>query len=110
MEPTYLNTTVFSNLLKNAIQHNDKDVAEVAISATERDETVRVRITDNGPGVPDNQKEAIFGKNEKGLDSAGAGMGLYLVDTLVTNYHGEVWVEDHEPDGSVFVVELPITE
>ncbi len=37
-------------------------------------------------------------------------MGLYLVDTLVTSYNGEIWVEDNDPDGSVFVVELPITE
>ncbi|MFW5895919.1 MAG: histidine kinase N-terminal 7TM domain-containing protein [archaeon] len=107
---TEMLSSVFRNLLKNAIQHNDKEVAEVTISATEQDETVTVRIADNGPGIPDDQKETIFGKGEKGLDSAGTGMGLFLVETLVTGYNGDIWVEDNDPDGSVFVVELPITE
>ena len=62
------------------------------------------------PRVPDDQKDAIFGKGERGLDSAGMVIGLYLVDTLVTSYGGTVWVEDNDPEGLVFVVELPETE
>jgi signal transduction histidine kinase len=100
-------SSVFRNLLKNAIQHNDKPIAEVTISATEQDETVIIRIADNGPGIPDDQKDAIFGKGEHGLESAGTGFGLYLVETLVTSYDGEVWVEDNDLEGSVFVVKLP---
>jgi PAS domain S-box-containing protein len=110
--------SVFRNLLKNAIQHNDKETPEVAVSATDRDETVVVRVADNGPGVPDGQKETIFGKGEKGLDSQGTGIGLYLVKTLVESYDGDIRVEDNDPsggvpadsdehDGAVFVVELP---
>ncbi len=99
--------SVFRNLLKNAIQHNDKDVPEVDITATDGSENVTVRVADNGPGVPDEQKEAIFGKGEKGLESDGTGIGLYLVKTLIDTYGGTVSVEDNEPDGAVFVVELP---
>jgi Signal transduction histidine kinase len=99
-------SSVFRNLLKNAIQHNDKPVAEVKVSATDQDGTVSVRVADNGPGVPDNQKEAIFGKGDRDLETAGTGIGLYLVKTLVTDYDGEVRVEDNNPEGSVFVVEL----
>jgi len=98
--------SVFRNLLKNAVQHNDKPVAEVEVSATERDDAVTVRVADNGPGVPDRQKDDIFGKGEKGLESAGTGIGLYLVQTLVDDVGGEVWVEDNDPDGAVFAVEL----
>jgi PAS domain S-box-containing protein len=113
--------SVFRNLLKNAIQHNDKEVPAVAVAATARDETVVVRVADNGPGVPDGQKEDIFGKGEKGLDSQGTGIGLYLVKTLVESYGGDIWVEDRgegglfdgqtdsedASEGAVFVVELP---
>jgi PAS domain S-box-containing protein len=102
--------SVFRNLLKNAIQHNDKPVAAVDVSATERDDTVTIRFEDNGPGVPDDQKQAIFDKGDRGLESTGTGIGLYLVETLVTDYGGDVRVEDSDPDGSVFVVELPKTE
>lgn len=99
--------SVFRNLLRNAIQHNDKTPPEVTVSATEEDDAVEVRIADNGPGVPDAQKEAIFGKGEKGLESPGAGLGLYLVQSLVDAYGGDVWVEDNDPEGAVFVVRLP---
>jgi PAS domain S-box-containing protein len=101
-------SSVFRNLLKNAIQHNDKDTAEVTISVTEHDDTVTVNVADNGPGVPDGQKQTVFGKGKQGLDSSGTGMGLYLVDTLVSAYNGDVWIDDNEPEGAIFSVELPI--
>jgi PAS domain S-box-containing protein len=101
---------VFRNLLQNAVVHNGKDSPTVDISTALNEETVAVAIADNGPGIPDDQKEAIFGKGEKGLDSPGTGLGLYLVQTLVEQYGGDVWVEDNDPEGSVFFVELPLTE
>jgi PAS domain S-box-containing protein len=101
---------VFRNLLRNAIIHNDKQQPEVQVSTTVDEEMVTVAIADNGPGIPDNQTETVFGKGEKGLDSPGTGIGLYLVQTLLDQYGGDVWVEDNEPEGSVFVVELPVAE
>lgn len=101
---------MFRNLLQNAILHNDKEIPKVTITATTEEEMVEIRIADNGPGVPDGQKERIFGKGEKGLESAGTGIGLYLVRSLVESYGGDVWVEDNEPEGSVFVVQLPVAE
>ncbi|MEF8881672.1 MAG: PAS domain S-box protein [Halapricum sp.] len=101
---------VFRNLIQNGIVHNDKEVPVVSVSTALEAETVRVTITDNGRGIPEDEKETIFGKGEKGLDSSGAGIGLYLVQTLVDQYGGAVRVEDNEPEGSVFIVELPVTE
>lgn len=97
---------VFRNIIQNAIIHNDKAVPRVEISTTFDDETVTVAIADNGPGIPDEQKDSIFGRGEKGLDSPGTGIGLYLVETLLDQYDGDVWIEDNEPEGSVFVIEL----
>ena len=102
--------SVFRNLLNNAIQHNDKDTPEVAVAVGREDGSVRVRVADNGPGVPDGQKAEIFGKGEKGLDSAGTGIGLYLVQSLVDSYGGDTRVEDNDPTGAVFVVTLPVAE
>jgi PAS domain S-box-containing protein len=98
--------SVFRNLLKNAVQHNDQPVPEVTVSAERADDTVAVHIADNGPGVPDAQKDAIFGKGETGLESDGTGMGLYLVETLVDAVGGDVRVADNDPTGAVFTVEL----
>ncbi|MBV0902179.1 PAS domain-containing sensor histidine kinase [Haloarcula salina] len=99
-------SSVFRNLLNNAVQHNDEDTPHVEVSCVVRDEAVRVRIADNGPGIPDDQKDIVFGKGERGLGSPGTGIGLYLVERLVTQYGGEVWAEDNQPTGTVFVVEL----
>lgn len=98
--------SVFRNLLKNGIQHNNSEVPQVGVSVTESGTDVVVRVADNGPGIPEERKETIFGKGEKGLDSEGSGIGLYLVQRLVKMYGGSVWIEDNDPDGSVFVVKL----
>ena len=102
--------SVFRNLLKNAIQHNDKPVPEVYVAVDEQPEEVVVSIADNGPGVADAHKETIFGKGEKGLGSSGTGIGLYLVNMLVERYGGEIRVTDNEPEGAVFRLTLPKVE
>jgi PAS domain S-box-containing protein len=98
--------SVFRNVLTNAVKHNDKAVPEVTVSATRDDGRVVVRIADNGPGVSDDLKETIFEQGERSLDSDGTGLGLYLVETLVSRYGGAVHIEDNDPDGAVFVIEL----
>lgn len=114
-------SSVFRNLLENAVVHNDSASPEVVVAATADEETVRVAVADDGPGVSDDQKETVFGKGEQGLASEGTGIGLYLVQSLVSNYGGTVRVADRsdhdlfglEPDpeatGAVFVVELAVT-
>ncbi|WP_435551386.1 histidine kinase N-terminal 7TM domain-containing protein [Natrinema sp. CGMCC1.2065] len=103
-------SSVFTNLLNNAVLHNDADDPRVVLSIADRDETVAIRVADNGPGVPEEQRDEIFGRGQKGLESEGTGIGLYLVDTLVEGYGGDVWVETAEEGGAAFVVELPKVE
>jgi PAS domain S-box-containing protein len=104
---TSLLSSVFGNLLDNAVFHNDTEHVEIDVGVEEREETVVVRVADNGPGVPDERKRSVFGRGERGLESPGSGLGLYLVDNLVDTYGGAVWVEDNDPEGAVFCVELP---
>ncbi|MFB6250178.1 MAG: PAS domain S-box protein [Halobellus sp.] len=99
--------SIFRNLLQNAILHNDADVPEVRISTSGSADTVTVSVADNGPGIPDDRKKEILDEGERGIDSNGTGLGLYLVRTLVDRYEGDVWVEDNEYGGATFVVELP---
>jgi len=74
------------------------------------DDHVTIRIADNGPGIPDERKERVFGRGEQGLESAGTGVGLYLVDTLVERYGGSVRIEDNTPCGAVVVLTLPTAD
>lgn len=101
---------VFRNIIENGIAHNDKEEPKLHISTAIDSDMITVAIADNGPGVSDNHKQVIFGKGEKSLDSSGAGIGLYLVETLVDQYGGDVWIEDNDPEGAIFNVTLPIVE
>ncbi|RDZ64851.1 PAS domain-containing sensor histidine kinase [Haloferax sp. Atlit-12N] len=100
--------SVFVNVLKNAVVHSDRDRPAIVVSGTADDEGVTVRIADDGPGISDEQKSVVFGKGAKGLESPGTGTGLYLVETIVSNFGGTVHIEDNEPRGSVFVIDLPL--
>ena len=102
-------SSVFRNLLNNAVQHNRGETA-VKVAMEQYEDEVQVSVADNGSGVPDEQKREIFGKGEHGLDSEGTGIGLYLVNQLIESYGGDVWVEDNDPAGAIFVVALPPVE
>ena len=102
-------SSVFRNILANGIQHNDSPVPRLRVWVRTAEDRVTVHITDNGPGVPDERKHEIFGRGEKGLESSGTGLGLYLVDTLIDRYGGDVSVTDGE-DGAEFVVTLQRAE
>ncbi|KAB1187290.1 MULTISPECIES: PAS domain-containing sensor histidine kinase [Haloferax] len=102
-------TSVFGNVLNNAIQHNgDGTTVTVSSSIDEEREQAIVRISDDGVGIPDNRKPVVFGKGEKGLESTGTGLGLYLVNKLVESFGGSVHIEDNEPTGTIVVIELPL--
>lgn len=99
--------SVFRNLLQNAIEHNDGGRPEVTVTGRLEDGTIEISIADNGPGIPETQQDEIFAKGERGLESTGTGIGLYLADTLVDGYGGTIEVTDNEPRGAVFTVCLP---
>lgn len=94
---------VFENVLTNAVEHSDRDTPRVEVTAEREGEWVVVRVADDGPGIADAQKESVFEPTGPGNH----GLGLYLVDSLVTEYGGEVAVRDNDPRGTVFEVRLP---
>ncbi|PKL61636.1 MAG: hypothetical protein CVV31_10565 [Methanomicrobiales archaeon HGW-Methanomicrobiales-2] len=87
---------VFVNLIGNAVKHGGSDAA-ITVLTEEENGFVRVTVADTGPGVPDEQKDAIFHRYEQKKRGVGEGLGLYLVQILVGRYGGEVWVEDRVP-------------
>ena len=99
-------SSVVRNLVTNAIRHNDADKPRVSVSISQIGDTVSFSVADNGPGVPDEEKENIFGQGATGDESPGTGIGLYLVSAIVDRYGGEVRVEDSEYNGAEFIVEL----
>jgi PAS domain S-box-containing protein len=98
--------SVVSNLLTNAVRHNDADEPTATVTVEKGPETVEVAVADDGPGIPDAQKEVVYERGEKGPDSPGSGLGLYLVQSLVDAYGGTVTIADNDPRGTVVSVEL----
>lgn len=98
--------SAFENLLRNAVQHNDEPEPRVRLSATVEADAVTVRVADDGPGIDESVRSKLFEPGGKARDSSGMGLGLYLVETLVTGVGGEVSVADNDPEGTVFEVRL----
>ena len=94
--------SVVDNLIENAVEHNDADDPRVHVAVTRTDETVRLTVRDDGPGLSEAKRESLL---EDGLDG-----GLGLVRTLVDRYGGELSIEDNQPRGAIFVAEFPRPE
>lgn len=96
-----------SNLLRNAVEHNDKSTPVVSISARQSNGSVVLTVADNGPGIADNRKERVLEWNVKGSESGGTGLGLAIANTVVERYDGMLWIEDNQPEGTAVKAELP---
>jgi signal transduction histidine kinase len=108
---------VLSNIVDNAVKHSDPSRPLTINMALSREKLegkkyCRISIEDNGPGIPDEMKEAIFTRFHRGPTGArGKGLGLYIVKMLVEEYGGKVWAEDRVPGdhsrGARFVILMP---
>lgn len=98
---------LFSNLLQNAVFHNDTDGLTVRVTAAVDGDDVEVTISDDGQGIASDARESCFELGEQGPDSNGDGIGLYLVSRLAEVYGGSVSVEESWAGGACFRVSLP---
>jgi signal transduction histidine kinase len=105
---------VLTNLVSNGIKYSPKG-GEVRVRATYDDaiRQVRVEVSDQGLGIPPDAMSKMFQKyhrvdNPDRKSIAGTGVGLFLVKSLVENYHhGKIWVESEYGHGSTFIFTLP---
>jgi two-component system nitrogen regulation sensor histidine kinase NtrY len=96
---------VLINLLDNAVEATDAP-GRVTVSAEARDGHLAIQVADTGRGIPLDAKEKLFLPyfSTKGR---GTGLGLAIVHRIVADHHGSIRVEDNQPQGTVFTVELP---
>ena len=99
------------NVITNAIEHNDKGTPRVTIDLVFRDddETVELRIADNGPGIPDDTKAVLKSEKEEQLSHLD-GFGLWLVRWVVTLSGGRLEFAENDPQGAVVKLVLPAAE
>ncbi|GAH38033.1 unnamed protein product, partial [marine sediment metagenome] len=72
----------------------------------EMNNTVFLKVIDNGIGVTDDLKKKIFLKNFQGNKGGTSGMGLYLAKLTLAKFGGTISVEDNMPSGAVFIIKL----
>ena len=105
---------VIINLVDNAVKYTP--AGSVIEIHTEKDaQQVIVSVSDNGPGIPDEQKPHIFdmfysGANKVADSRRSLGLGLSLCKSIVTAHGGTISVTDNHPQGTVFIFTLPAEE
>lgn len=104
---------MLTNLIDNAVSFSPSG-AVVEIAATLAEDEVIVRISDEGPGVPEHEREAIFRRfHSERPDSEDfgkhSGLGLAIARTIVEGHHGRIAVRDREDGkrGACFEIALP---
>ncbi len=104
--------SVLSNLLDNAVKYSRERLHVALEVAVPREDVVRVRVTDQGVGIPASQLKRIFRRFHRfqwrGSKVKGTGLGLYIVRSIVRQHGGRVFAtSDGEGRGATFTIELP---
>jgi signal transduction histidine kinase len=102
--------TILGNLLSNAFKYYNPDVARhhlvLFVSVTPAQATIVLK--DNGIGIDDTHKEKIFNMFFRATTrSAGTGLGLYIVKSMVDKLGGEISFESVLNEGTTFQVSIP---
>ena len=104
-------TSLFQNLIANAIKYRGQQPPRIHISAKEAPGQIRFTVADNGIGIDPQYHEQIFEvfKRLHGQNIPGTGVGLAICQRVVERYSGRIWVESRGGDGATFVFTLPST-
>ncbi len=104
-----------SNLMSNAAKFSPEG-GTVTLSATRRDDTVRIAVADHGPGIPEDSRKSIFEKFTQSdatdaRQTGGTGLGLSITRAIITHHGGSIGFETEtgpeKETGTTFTIELP---
>ncbi len=103
---------LFANIIDNAIKFSDKK-SQINIRAISNNGRVLIVINDNGIGIPDNEKEAVFKhfyRTDKSRTKDGYGLGLSLAKAIVERHNGIILLKDSKPQGLEVHIEFNACE
>ncbi|MDQ8202101.1 response regulator [Pelagicoccus sp. SDUM812003] len=101
--------TLFQNLISNALNYSDRELARVSISGRREGESVVFRVQDNGPGIPERFQERVFQPFKRLSDGhrKGSGLGLSICRKIVSKNGGEIGFEGGRAEGACVWFSLP---
>ena len=104
---------ILGNLIANAAKFSPAGTS-IEVGWTQEEEMVRIWVRDQGPGVPEPERERVFERFYRVRRTGpGAGLGLAVVKELVSLHGGRVWMDSASPGdgvGAVVSVTLPVEE
>ena len=105
---------VLWNILSNALKHAE-GLSRIEISVVSDSSNIYIRIKDDGPGIPNEQKRHIFSKfyqykRKSGAGYNGLGLGLPLCQKIVESHGGSIGLDISSGLGAEFIIRLPIDE
>ena len=96
------------NLVDNAIAAiRQQGFVALSLFHDKESNNVRIEVADNGSGISDEVKRRLFEPNFS-TKKTGMGLGLTIVSTIINDHHGTIRIQDNEPRGARFIVELPV--
>lgn len=98
------------NLIDNALRYG-KAQGRIDVIIRRASNTAIIEVIDDGPGIPDAEKDAVFNRFHRlaSADFPGSGLGLAIVKEVVERHHGQITLLDAKPTGLCVRVELPIS-
>ena len=102
------------NLVENALKYTPEE-EQVSVYAQAIGEDIHIEIKDSGIGISEEAKEHLFEKffrssQREARTQQGTGLGLAIVRSIAEKHGGRVWVESKEGVGSIFYLQVPITQ
>ena len=107
--PRSLLAQIFENLIGNALRYGCKAGGLVEVGCELNRDTIRIRVSDHGAGIPIEEREKIFEvfyRGSTGQSERGTGIGLATVKKIAQQYGGDVWYEDTPGGGATFFVQI----
>lgn len=103
---------VVGNLLSNAVRYSPPG-STISVAVTGHGEMQQVSVTDQGPGIPQDELASIFGRFWQGGEevtkvSGNCGLGLFFCRTVLDRHGGRIWAESHSGQGACFTFEVPV--
>jgi len=99
------------NVLENAVVHNDTASPSVTVTAEQsRTGYLDLRVADDGPGIPDVEREIIENERERTQLTHMSGLGLWQVSWVLGNLGGSLEFAPNKPRGSVVTLRLPLSD
>ena len=108
-------TQVIVNLLSNAVKFCDPEQGKVGISARVEEGFLQIEVSDNGPGVPEADRDRIFEKFQQAGNTLtdkpqGTGLGLPICREIIKHFGGRIWVDCPAGRGARFGFTVPLAQ